>query len=427
MTVFDRNMKSYQIAVENFNSIAMDQEPADRLRYRSIAMEAVASPDAGMVLDRLYKSVMGRAAINFGKIPESNGDLTRFTKYKSLAESLSLLHRQLDEYNITELNITQELHDCIIRCREDFVYGFRADSQFLKTTYNTMVYSLCEMINLCDVIYIDMLKCGADGRPFEYRGYTDLLLVQNCQKFINMVKSGEWGNMVSNIRKDAKNLINFVFGADSYQDGMSALGNLAAPTGIFGLAYLASRKEIQASVHNRAWAAAGQSGAYNAKDAAHLKGAARDLFKEANKTTFGDVASGMRATFTKVKGTIPGRILIIILAIVATLFVIRTIIFLIYRGIYALRDILEDNERVLKAHLDRTADPSGTSKSRESQQRLYDMLSHTRDTIETKILKCDAQARKDLKESNATDFKPGTYSNDPIPPSDVSDDQVTIG
>ena len=427
MNVFDRNMKSYQIAVESFNSIAMDQEPNDRLRYRTIAMEALASPDAGMVLDRLYRSVMGRAAINFGKIPESNGDLTHFTKYKSLAESLSLLHRQLDEYNIKELAITQELHDCIIRCREDFLYGFKVDSQFLKTTYNTLVYSLCEMINLCDVIYIDMLKCAADGRPFEYRGYGDLLLVQNCQKFIDLVKSGEWTNMVSNIKKDAKNLINFIFSAPDYQDGMSGLGNLLAPTGIFGLAYLASRKEIQANTLNRAWAAAGQTGPYDAAAAAKFKGAARDLFKAANKTTFGDVAAGMKTTIGKAFGTIPGRVAIIITIIVGALFLIRTLIFLFYRGMYALKDVLEDNEKVLKAHLDRSADPTGTSKSREAQQRLYERLAHTRDAIETKILKSDAQARKDMKESNATDFKPSTYSNDPVPPSNVSDDEVSIG
>lgn len=420
-------MKSYQIAVESLNSIAMDQEPSERLRYRTIAMEAITGPDSGMVLDRLYRSVMGRAGINFGKIPESNGDLAHFTKYKSLAESLSLLHRQLDEYNIKELAITQELHDCIIRCREDFMYGFKVDSQFLKTTYNTMVYSLCEMINLCDVIYIDMLKCAADGRPFEYRGYGDLLLVQNCQKFIDLVKSGEWTNMCTNIKKDAKNLINLIFASPDYQDGVSGLGNLLAPTGIFGMAYLASRKEIQANTLNRAWAAAGQTGPYDAAAAAKFKGAARDLFKSANKTTFGDVLGGMKTTFGKAFNTIPGRVVIIIMIIVGALFLVRSLIFLYYRGMYALKDVLEDNEKVLKAHLDHTADSTGTSKSRDQQQKLYESLAHTRDVIETKILKCDAQARKDLKQSNANDFKPATYSNDPVPPSNVSDEDVSIG
>ena len=98
MTPFDTRSCSYKIAVESINEMAMDQaKPSMMMNYRNIAMEAIATPDAGMVMERLYKSMIGRSGINFGKIPDSMGDLSRFFKYKSLAESLSLLHRQLDE------------------------------------------------------------------------------------------------------------------------------------------------------------------------------------------------------------------------------------------------------------------------------------------------------------------------------------------
>lgn len=408
MNVYDTSMKSYKIAVESFNEIAMDQKPFDRLTYRSVAMEAISGPDSGMVLDRLYKSVMGRASINFGKIPESMGDLTKFFKYKSLAESLTLLHRNLDEYNIKELALTQELHDTIIRCHEDFAYGFKVDSQFLKTTYNSMVYSLCEMINLCDVIYIDMLRAGAEGRPFTYEGYGDLILVQTVQKFVDMVKSGEWSRMTSGIRKDARNLLDVVFGGNE-DSPASAISQLKAPVGILGLWAAASTPAAKTAARDRAWAAAGGAGKYS--DAAYKAASStvKDAFKNANRVSFKDMGHAMTGLVGKITKTIPGKILVVILAIIAVLFLIRAVVALWWKGKYALREVLDDNEKFLKFHMEHNTDPSGTSKSLEKQRVMYNALYGLRDKISRGIMDSDAQARKDLKQSNAEDFSPAMY------------------
>ena len=137
---FDVRSNAYKIAIESFNEMAADQaKPAYRANYRTAAMEAIAGPDAGMVIERLYQGMVSRSGINFGKIPESQGNLQKFTKYEDLSISINLLHRQLDEYNIPEMKVMSELHDNLIRCRDDFVFGYKADSQFIKTTYETMV------------------------------------------------------------------------------------------------------------------------------------------------------------------------------------------------------------------------------------------------------------------------------------------------
>lgn len=420
MNVFDTSSYSYKIAVESFNEMAMDQTAGSRMNYRSAAMEAIAGPDSGMVLDRLYKSVMSRASINFGKIPGSMGDLTKFTKYKSMADSLSLLHRSLDEYNIPELALTQELHDSIIRCRDDFAYGFKVDSQFLKTTYNTMVFSLCEMINLCSVIYIDMLKAGAEGRSFTYEGYQDLILVQNVQKFVNMVKSGEWSRMATGIKKDARNLLDVVFapqetGGDS---SASVMSQLKAPVGIFGIWAAASTPYAKMAAKQRvASTVAGSTyGPFTAEQAAKISSA---------KVGWKDIGTGMKMLAGKVWKSLPGRVLIIVLAIVAVLMLLRAIIMLYYKGKYALRDILEDNERFLRFHMEhKESDPSGTSKSLEKQKAMYEALSGLRNRIEQSILASDNEARKELKKANATEFTADAFQPDaPTPPMD----DVVIG
>lgn len=407
MQYVDTSTQSYKIASEAFGMMALDQQPKDRYGYKKMALESVTTSDSGMVLDRLYKSLMGRSSINFGKIPESMGDLSKFSRYRSMSETLSLLHRSLDEYNIPELQITQELHDYIIRCRDDFLYGFKVDSQFLKTTYNTMVYSLCEMINLCTVIYVDMLKFSSAGKPFTYNGYQDLLLVQNCKKFIDMVKSGEWAQMMSGIRKDARNLMDFIFAPSD--DGNSMAHNLAglkAPVGIFGIWATASSKNIKTATQSRI------SSVLATKPSDFPKTNPEEYAK-LTKVTVKDVANGMKGFVTNMKKSLPGKVVVWVMAIVAGLFILRTIIFLFYRGIYSLRDILDDSEKFLRFHMDQSiADPSGTSKSFEKQRKLYDSLSGLRDKIEEKILKSDAQARKDLKEANSTEFSPKAYQND---------------
>lgn len=375
----DTSTRSYRIAYESIATMAVDQDSSERLHYRTAAMEAITGPDAGMVMDRLYQNLMARSSINFGKIPESMGDVSKFTKHRTLTSTMSLLEKQMAEYDIKELKLARDLHNCLLQCKEDFAYGFKVDSQFLKTTYNTMVYSLCELLNLCDVIYIDMLKAGAQGIPFTYQPYTDLLLVQNVSKFVEMVKSGEWARMMQTIKKDARNLLDFVYTGDS-GDAIHSLGGIVGTVGIPGI--------ILASLTPKAKSIAATAGTpLNV-------GAFVQAGKEVGKTILGSTA---------------GKIGLVILAIIAVLMLIRGLIMLFYSGRYKLQNILDDNAKVLKAHIDLNVDASGTSKSLETQKKLYEALSSLRDRIEVQILDADAAGRKELKKSNKEDFSPAAF------------------
>ena len=104
-----------------------------------------------------------------------------------------------------------------------------------------------------------------------------------------------------------------------------------------------------------------------------------------------------------------GKIGIVVLAIIAVLMLIRGLIMLFYSGRYKLQNILDDNAKVLKAHIDLNVDASGTSKSLETQKKLYEALSSLRDHIEVQILDADAAGRKELKKSNKEDFTPAAF------------------
>lgn len=375
--------KYYQIAYESFASIAMDQPVSDRMTYRSTAMEAMNGPDAGMVIDRLYQSVTARAGINFGKIPESNGDLTRFTKYKTIHETLSLLNRQLGDKNIKELRLAYDLHDALIKCREDFVYGFKTDSQFLKLTYNTMVFSLCELLNLCSAIYIDSLKAAAEGKPFMPEDFSGLVVVQNSKKFVSLVQSGEWSTMVMTIRKNASNLAGFNFNFTLLGKAANATG-AAAGSAINGTANLAA-----------SFGAGASSGA-------------------------------MGIALTRMKNPrLPAKIVMVLGAIIAVLLLIRAAALCYYKGVYKLDEMLTDMEKLLQTHMELKADPSGTYKGLEFQKKLYDRLSGLQDHIRTKILKADVEGRKEMKKSNAEDLRKDSFVS-PNPADAVGGDDFAI-
>lgn len=379
MTRYNTASKTYQYAVETFNAMAMDQPPADRLGYRDAAMEAIAGPDAGAVLDNLYKNVMARASINFGKIPDSQGELTKFAKYKTIADSITLLERQMGELKIKELKITRELHDNIIRLRDDFTYGFKVDSQFLKTTYNTMVYSLCEMVNLCGVIYVAMLKCQAEGRPYKPEDFSYLLLVQNVEKFNGLVKSGEWAAMVSSIRKDARNLLITVDddGNDSF---LSTMAGIVGTGG--GLAM--AKKYIDPYV--------------------------KSIAENEKNPTLREYAKGAGKAIANTWSRPIGKVALIIGTLIIVLAIVRALISLYWKSIYKLDDILNDNEALLKAHMDKNnADPSGTTVGAEKQLALYNQLVGLHDNVRSKILKSDSEGRKALRESNAKDFPKDSF------------------
>ena len=364
---------SHQIAMESFQAIMMDLESQYRMGYVDRAMEAIATPDAGMVLDRIYQSAMVRANINFGKVPESQGDLTKFTRYRTIAENLNLLLRQMGEYGIYEIELTKKLHDTIIKCRDDFAYGYKVDSMFLKTTYQSLVYQLCEMIDLCDCIYIDALKAGAESKPFKPESYKELLLVQNVAKFVKMYETGEWAQTMNTIKKDARNFVMSIE-TDGNSDSLSHMlggifGTMGVPTVAAGTILNAAKKEAKG----------GKITGKNIVDAIWTK-----------NSTFGKVAVATTA-------------------VIAALFLMRFLVFQLYRAKYALRDCLDDAEAVLKEHMDRN-DVAGISAGRERQKWLYDRLAARHTKMMNGIMENEANARKNLKESNSVDFRPQTSS-----------------
>lgn len=371
----DKNSMSFKVAMESFGEISMSLPPEDRMGYRDAAMEAVTGPDTGMVLDRLYKGVNARSGINFGQIPASCGDLTQFAKYKTIVETMALLDRDIGDMKLDILADAHELHDNIIRLKPDFVYGFRMDAQFIKTTYNTMVYALCEILNLCIVVYVDVLKAKVDNKPYrQSMDYANLMIVQNVRRFNQMVKSGEWAQMVTEIKKcpaklggdDAGGLGGFLI------EFMRAFGGGATAVTATGAALAALKKKGVALVQN------GNSD---------------------KKVT---MVQALGAAFKDIWKTVPGKVVMIITSVIAAVMIIRGLICLFWKASYGIRDMLDDQVKLLEANIQ---SDQNSATATEKQRKMLDMLSGLRDSIETRILKDDKNGKAEVAKANNEDMR----------------------
>ena len=94
-------LRDNSIVMESFHEMAISQEGRDRIKYIDIVTEAFANPtkQAGL-LNKLFNEVQKVEAIDFGKIPDSKGDLTKYAYYHQMYQCIEVLN-DLVEGNVT--------------------------------------------------------------------------------------------------------------------------------------------------------------------------------------------------------------------------------------------------------------------------------------------------------------------------------------
>ncbi len=377
------NSAAAMIVMENIRMMSLDQESArDTMHYKGIAMEATQTPQGtATLLQKLYRSIIGRRGINFGKIPESKGDLTKYFKYEYMCDCMDALSEAMIQINPqpTEYILLKKLHNFIISSRGDFEWGFKTDNEYLKLTYNTMVMSMHEMINVCIVIYTDFIKQPASTN-YRYTGFDKqkLIVVKNLEDMIQMWESGEWAKLMIELRKGARNIGgSSIPGLDIASNSwvswlFGALGNIGIPAAVVKV----------------------------------LSSAATPVL-----TTLAGPAA-------------------VVAGILATLFAIRALVALFYTSAYSLKSKIDHNEEFVKIHMEANK-AAGNTTAYNRQAWLYEHMVGLSDRIENNLFKENAKASMELKKENKTEFSASALRNastngdSPVEP--IEDDTFTLG
>lgn len=252
--------RSNSFIMESLRKMALDQPVSDRMHYVDTAIEAmIDQPTSGRLIQSMYKEIMSMADIDFGKVPDSKGDLTKYAYYSQLVKCIEILNnlaKNAPNAQNTTLTTMNNFHNIMLDARDDFVFGYRFGVDLLKHIYQVNVLVLHELINACIIEVTDGLKSAASGIKAQVRPIRDTssknLFVDIANNFINLYNKGDWATFMKVYKKNSSNLFGTrgeVFVAEVIGNSALIAGSLAIPglrwvaivVGVFIVARIATR------------------------------------------------------------------------------------------------------------------------------------------------------------------------------------------
>lgn len=186
MTKKDFLMESVKILRETPNDMRHDSKIMAML-------EDVTSPIQMKYNQALYDSILSRKHIDFDKIPDSKGDVTRYAGYANMKKILKIMS-DMDEFSRTEVvhyvRTVDKALENILLLRDVYQKGFDNKCEYVMLEYNTYVYTCVEATTSILYEFVDYIKRPEKGtyeivlKNNSYRA--NLFYVQQLEKFNNV-------------------------------------------------------------------------------------------------------------------------------------------------------------------------------------------------------------------------------------------------
>lgn len=349
-----------EITMESFYDMRNAQPAKDRLHYFDVALEGSAETNA-LLLQKLYTDILAKSNIDYGQIPDSEGNLTKYSGYKLMAQSLSSLNEIFKGMDCEELKITNKLHDMIISCRKDFDFGYKFDIEIVKVAYCTSVLTLYQMINICIMIYTKKIQKNAginiDLKKFKKK---NILVIRGAKSLLKSYETGQWSRMIAEMKKDPS-----FIGDASTSSATEALVDMNVNVG--------SSKLPVKSIGDAF--AAGKAFAGNFVSAHPI------------------LANG-------------GKIVVMIIGVLVA---IRVLVYVFWRGTVKINDWAKNQKEFLDCTIRQEQEDGTSAKTLEKHKKLATRLESLSNWIEVRILKTNADATKDLQESDRQNFSASDF------------------
>lgn len=158
------------------------------------------------MVNKLFDSALKRAHVDFGDIPKSKGDITKYSGYTNMVETISVLKSLTEQsrIKIPELDTVDRAIGNIVANRNLFETGIKLNKDFVILLYNTLVSSCVIATSALISSYIDYIK-RIDTVEFAIiNKNTDVgdIQIQTLEAFNKSVASGEFVKSVSFINKN---------------------------------------------------------------------------------------------------------------------------------------------------------------------------------------------------------------------------------
>ena len=335
--------------LEAFMDMRQAQPAKERLHYLDKVLEG-SNQENAILLQKLYTDIISKSNIDFGSIPDSKGNILKYSEYKSMEAAISALNNLFEGKVSEDMKLLNGLHDMIISCRKDFEMGYNFDIEIIKIIYCTAVTSLHEMISLCVFEYTEkMRKTAGVNFNFANTKKKDILVLKNVRSLLKSYEKGQWKKMMDAFRKDP---------------------NL-----------------MKAGVANEGLI---------------------DFSVTANAAGIGKTIAGAGHAITNSPLFIP---VAVIAAFILLFIIIRNLIYVFYCGAVSLRDYINVEKEIVDVAIKNESQNGTSAEVVKKHSRISDKLHSIANFIEVKILNSDKQARKELEKSNRENFSSSDFSN----------------
>lgn len=180
----------------------------DSYREVHLIMEDAESPVTKKTIESLYNSVINKSHIDFDTIPNSKGDITAYTGYKSMVQTLAdLMTMSTEDSAYKDLGIyVKSVQHAIANIQgfsKFYMQAFQKKMERLVIEYNIFVYTCVEATTSLLYQFSDYIKTPSSHemrvrlQNTKYRA--DMFYIQQLQSFNRLCASGDYKKYLSGI------------------------------------------------------------------------------------------------------------------------------------------------------------------------------------------------------------------------------------
>lgn len=163
-----------------------------------------------VLISKIYRATLDKQYINFDTIPDSKGDITKYTGYQNMIEVVGLLKDlSAKGTKILCLDTVDKAIANLRQYKDSFIKGFALNNDLLMLQYNTLVYACVESISLILASYVDYIKRVDRVELVLVKG-KDIrgnLTLRTLQEFNNSVKDGSFAKFCRGALNPKENLL----------------------------------------------------------------------------------------------------------------------------------------------------------------------------------------------------------------------------
>lgn len=188
----------------------MQAQPSnERLHYMDAVMEAI-NDTRGSLIQKLYMDIVRKSDTNYADIDASHGILIKYKHYDKMMGAVDAIKEvaQVLSMNVENSPAHQtfiRLHEIMVSEAKNFEMGYKFNIDFLKITYNVLVLTLNELIDvmICDLAETIKGPTVSNWKPGngtkKYQRHS-AMIVNQANAFIRSYEKGEWAAVVKTFK-----------------------------------------------------------------------------------------------------------------------------------------------------------------------------------------------------------------------------------